>query len=114
MIYLLHHCISCDCFRNTLPRPRPRYHDTIQVVGDCMVPPEGSHAALLTVFGLQQLPDPASAVAAWVESLAIGGVAVICFWPMGSGVETEGPWVRLYSPTNPIPPPPPSFPRRRR
>lgn len=62
------------------------------VVGDCMAPPAGPHAAILSVFGLQQMPDPVSALGAWVQTLAPGGVAVVIFWPMGAGVETEGPW----------------------
>jgi SAM-dependent methyltransferase len=62
------------------------------VVGDAMVPPPGAHAAFLSVFGLQQLPDPVAALGAWVGALAPGGVAVIIYWPMGSGVETKGPW----------------------
>jgi SAM-dependent methyltransferase len=64
------------------------------IVGDCMAPPGGPHACVLSVFGLQQMPDPPAALAAWVRSLAPGGVAVICFWPMGSGVEADGPWAR--------------------
>lgn len=52
---------------------------------------EGPLAAILTVFGLQQLPDPVAAVTAWCAKLEPGGVAVICFWPPG-GVEAEGPW----------------------
>eukprot|EP00037_Helgoeca_nana_P005667 m.53149 g.53149 ORF g.53149 m.53149 type:complete len:276 (+) comp16635_c0_seq3:3101-3928(+) len=62
------------------------------VVGDAMVPPPGAHAAFLSVFGLQQLPDPVAALGAWVGALAPGGVAVIIYWPMRSGVETKGPW----------------------
>ena len=61
-------------------------------VGDCMTLPVGPHAAILSVFGLQQLPDPPAALGNWVGTLAPGGVAVIIFWPMGAGVEAEGPW----------------------
>ena len=57
----------------------------------------GAHCAVLSVFGLQQLPDPAAALAAWVSALAPGGVAVVIYWPMGSGVEAEGPWARWSS-----------------
>ena len=62
------------------------------VVGDAMHPPAGPHCAVLSVFGLQQLPDPASALGAWVGALAPGGVAVVIYWPVGAGVETHGPW----------------------
>jgi len=62
-------------------------------VGDAAVPPDGeSHAALLSVFGLQQLPEPPAAFAAWCADLAPGGVAVVCYWP--SVVEEDGPWAR--------------------
>jgi SAM-dependent methyltransferase len=66
-------------------------------VGDAMVPPPGPHSAMLSVFGLQQLPDPAAAIGAWVGALAPGGVAVVVFWPMGSGVESDGPWAHWGS-----------------
>ena len=62
------------------------------VVGDAMAPPPGPHAVVLSVFGLQQLPDPAAALAAWVGSLAPEGLAIICFWP--GTVEEAGPWAR--------------------
>ncbi len=76
------------------------------VVADAMLPllpPKSDHsdddsggasnklAAVLTVFGLQQLPDPVAAVASWCAQLEPGGVAVVCFWPP-AGVEAEGPW----------------------
>lgn len=65
------------------------------VVGDAMDPPPGPHAVVLSVFGLQQLPDPAGALSAWVGSLATGGVAIVCFWP--GTVEDDGPWARWGS-----------------
>jgi SAM-dependent methyltransferase len=57
---------------------------------DSAAPPP--YAAILSVFGLQQLPDQAAAIAAWVRALAPGGVAVVVYWPMGAGVEESGPW----------------------
>lgn len=66
-------------------------------VGDCAVLPTGPHAAILSVFGLQQIPDPASVFGAWVGTLAPGGVAVVIFWPMGAGVEEDGPWAHWGS-----------------
>ncbi|EOD22733.1 hypothetical protein EMIHUDRAFT_195064 [Emiliania huxleyi CCMP1516] len=54
-------------------------------VGDAMAPGAGPYAAIFSVFGLQQLPDPVAAIEAWVRALAPGGVAVVCYWPMGAG-----------------------------
>lgn len=62
------------------------------LVGDCSILPAGPHSAILSVFGLQQLPDPPAALGAWVSALAPGGVAIVVFWPMGAGVEADGPW----------------------
>jgi hypothetical protein len=56
---------------------------------------DGKLAAILTVFGLQQLPDPVSALKGWCSKLEPAGVAVVCFWPPGS-VESHGPW-QTYS-----------------
>ena len=66
------------------------------VVADAMQPLcDGKLAAILSVFGLQQLPDPVVAVKSWCTQLEPAGVAVICFWPPGP-VETSGPW-QTYS-----------------
>ena len=67
------------------------------VVGDAMKPAPDIAArgwsAIFSIFGLQQLPDPVGAVTLWCEALALGGVAVILYWPSGGGVvETSGPW----------------------
>lgn len=49
---------------------------------------------LVTVFGLQQMPDPLGATANWMARLEPGATAVLCFWP--AVVEDDGPfnWVR--------------------
>ena len=72
-------------------------------VGDAATPPppppaadgagEG-YAAILSVFGLQQLPAPADAISRWCGVLRPGGVAVVVFWPPGAtATEQEpGPW----------------------
>lgn len=65
------------------------------VVGDAMQPPPGPYSVVLSVFGLQQLPDPAAALSTWVGSLAPGGIAIVCFWP--GTVEDDGPWARFGS-----------------
>jgi len=64
------------------------------VVGDAAaVPPGAPYAVILSVFGLQQLPDPPKALLAWCnQGLAPGGLAIVCFWP--SSVEAAGPWQR--------------------
>ena len=62
-------------------------------VGDAMTPPacvDGGFAVILSVFGLQQLPDPALAMSRWVAALSTGGVLVVAFWP--HNVEEQGPW----------------------
>lgn len=50
--------------------------------------------ALVTVFGLQQMPDPLAATASWLARMEPGSTAVLCFWP--ALVEDDGPfnWVR--------------------
>ena len=65
------------------------------VVGDAMQLPPGPHSVVLSVFGLQQLPDPAAALSTWVASLAPEGIAIVCFWP--GSVEADGPWARWGS-----------------
>jgi hypothetical protein len=66
------------------------------VVADAMQPLcDGKLAAVFSMFGLQQLPDPVEAVRRWCVKLEPGGIGVICFWPPGS-VETRGPW-QTYS-----------------
>jgi SAM-dependent methyltransferase len=52
--------------------------------------PPGGAAAVLSVFGLQLLPDPAAALASWVTLLAPGGLAVIVYWPRET--EAVGPF----------------------
>jgi SAM-dependent methyltransferase len=54
-------------------------------VADCArLAPHGPAAAIVSVFGFQQLPDPPAALTDWCRALAPGGVAAVCFWP-GSG-----------------------------
>jgi SAM-dependent methyltransferase len=52
--------------------------------------PPGGAAALLSVFGLQLLPDPAKTLVSWLALLASGGLAVIVLWPRES--EASGPF----------------------
>lgn len=50
-------------------------------------------AAVVSVFGLQQLPDPGSALAEWVGALQTGGRLSVMFWP--GEVERDGPFALL-------------------
>jgi SAM-dependent methyltransferase len=55
----------------------------------------GRCAAVLSVFGLQQLPDPPSALESWRSALAPGGKLSVVYWP---GVtEEDGPFALLAS-----------------
>lgn len=50
----------------------------------------GACAGLVSVFGLQQLPDPAAALTAWAGALRPGGRLSVVYWP--AEVETDGPF----------------------
>lgn len=64
------------------------------VVGDAAALPyeQQSVAGLLSVFGLQQLPDPGACLAGWCRALAPGGVIVVICWPPST--EVDGPWAQ--------------------
>ena len=47
-------------------------------------------AGILSCFGLQLLPDPAQALADWVQTLSPGGVLSVIFWPLDN--EETGPF----------------------
>jgi SAM-dependent methyltransferase len=53
----------------------------------------GTAAAVMSVFGLQQLPDPAYALRDWLATLRPGGRLSVMFWP--DRVETTGPFAVL-------------------
>lgn len=53
----------------------------------------GQAAAVVSVFGLQQLPDPAYALRDWSAALRPGGRLAVVFWP--DRVETTGPFALL-------------------
>jgi SAM-dependent methyltransferase len=53
----------------------------------------GRCAAVVSVFGLQQLPEPDAAVRAWAAALRPGGVLSVVFWPRHT--EDDGPFARL-------------------
>lgn len=55
--------------------------------------PAGGVAALVSVFGLQLLPEPVLALRGWLGLLNPGGVAVIVYWPRNS--EPKGPFFSM-------------------
>jgi len=54
----------------------------------------GGAAALVSIFGLQLLPDPQAALAAWLGLLAPGGLAAILYWPRDA--EPSGPFASMH------------------
>ncbi|AXB42514.1 class I SAM-dependent methyltransferase [Amycolatopsis albispora] len=63
----------------------------------------GRCAAVLSVFGLQQLPEPEAALAAWTAALRPGGRLSVVFWP--GVVESEGPFAVMREALRPHVPP---------
>lgn len=53
----------------------------------------GRCAAVVSVFGLQQLPEPAFALRSWYAALAPRGRLSVTYWP--SHIETTGPFALL-------------------
>lgn len=53
----------------------------------------GRCGAVVSVFGLQQLPDPEHAVRSWLDALSPNGRLSIVFWP--EVTETDGPFALL-------------------
>jgi SAM-dependent methyltransferase len=53
----------------------------------------GTAAAVVSVFGLQQLPDPVGALADWLSALRPGGRLSVVYWPPRT--EPEGPFQLL-------------------
>jgi SAM-dependent methyltransferase len=53
----------------------------------------GACAAVVSVFGLQQLPDPAQALRSWAAALRPGGRLSVVFWP--GLVEEDGPFALM-------------------
>jgi SAM-dependent methyltransferase len=50
----------------------------------------GSCAAVVSVFGLQQLPDPETAIRSWFDALRPGGTLSVVYWP--ETTEDDGPF----------------------
>ena len=62
----------------------------VQADATALVAPAEGAAALLSVFGLQLLPEPASTLGDWVNLLAPGALAAVLYWPRES--EAVGPF----------------------
>lgn len=80
-----------------LARERAAGLDRVRVVqGDATTLrtwcPDGC-AGLVSVFGLQQLPDPESAIADWAATLRPGGRLSVVYWP--EVLEDTGPFAFL-------------------
>jgi trans-aconitate methyltransferase len=56
--------------------------------------PSAGAAALLSVFGLQLLPQQPATLAAWVSLLGPGGLAVVVYWPRIA--EQRGPFQIMH------------------
>ncbi|WP_433323560.1 class I SAM-dependent methyltransferase [Spirillospora sp. CA-294931] len=77
-----------------LARERATPWPQAQVIeGDAATLTPGTAAAVVSVFGLQQLPDPQAALTSWAKALLPGGQLSVVYWP--SQVETEGPFALL-------------------
>lgn len=50
----------------------------------------GRCAAVVSVFGLQQLPDPETAIRSWLDALTPGGRLSVVYWP--EITEDDGPF----------------------
>jgi SAM-dependent methyltransferase len=78
-----------------LARERSARHPLARVVeGDAStLDGLGPCAAVVSVFGLQQLPEPDDAVRSWVTALRPGGRMSVVYWP--TDPETDGPFAVL-------------------
>ncbi|MGC7096266.1 class I SAM-dependent methyltransferase [Amycolatopsis lurida] len=63
----------------------------------------GRFAGVVSVFGLQQLPEPEAALAAWTAALRPGGRLSVVFWP--GTPETDGPFAVMREALSPHVPP---------
>ncbi|MEU6642702.1 class I SAM-dependent methyltransferase [Saccharomonospora sp. NPDC046836] len=78
-------------------RERAAHHPKASVVqGDATtLDPRwsGRCAAVVSVFGLQQLPEPELAIRSWAAALRPGGRLSVVFWP--GTTETDGPFALI-------------------
>ncbi len=77
-----------------LARERADGHPGVRVVeGDASKAEEDSCAAVVSVFGLQQLPEPDAAIRSRAAALRPGGRLSVVYWP--TVTEREGPFARM-------------------
>lgn len=80
-----------------LARERASGHPQVSVVeGDAStLAPQwsGQCAAVVSVFGLQQLPEPTAALRSWTGALRNDGRLSVVYWP--SRTETDGPFALI-------------------
>ncbi|KZB79464.1 class I SAM-dependent methyltransferase [Amycolatopsis regifaucium] len=75
-------------------RRRAADHPLVRVAeGDASELEPASAAAVVSVFGLQQLPAPDSALRSWARALRRGGVLSVVYWPHST--EPGGPFTVL-------------------
>jgi SAM-dependent methyltransferase len=78
----------------SLARERNQDLPNVSVVrADAMQLSTPNVAAVLSVFGLQLLPDPALALGSWLKLLNIGGLAAVVYWPRDA--EPSGPFFSM-------------------
>ncbi|MEV6283052.1 methyltransferase domain-containing protein [Kribbella sp. NPDC051770] len=80
-----------------LARQRASGHDLVSLVeGDAAtLDPQWHRAcsAVVSVFGLQQLPDPQQALSSWYDALRSEGRLSVVYWP--SVTEEDGPFSQM-------------------
>jgi len=75
-------------------RTRAAGNSLVRVVeGDASELEPASAAAVVSVFGLQQLPEPDAALRSWTGALRPGGVLSVVYWPHST--EPGGPFTVL-------------------
>jgi SAM-dependent methyltransferase len=86
--------LSAGMIRRARERAAP-YPGVSLVVGDAATLDgwAGRCAAVVSVFGLQQLPEPDVAIRSWAAALRPGGRLSVVFWP--EVTEVDGPFARI-------------------
>ncbi len=84
--------LSAEMVRLARQRAGARSNVTV-VQGDAAALDPATYAAVVSVFGLQQLPDPVAALHGWATALRPGGRLSVVYWP--GVVEDEGPFALM-------------------
>jgi trans-aconitate methyltransferase len=90
-----HRIAGIDLSAGMVELARRRAGDRAQVIqGDAaIIDPSWQAAAIVSVFGLQQLPDPAAALKSWYAALRPAGRLTVVYWP--EHTEESGPFTLL-------------------